>query len=39
MVDDNSPHQFHETAGNYEKATEIRKLLTNDEDKQKTLGN
>ncbi len=39
MVDDNPPHQFHETAGNYEKTTDIRKFLSYNEDKQKTIGN
>jgi len=38
MVNDNSPYQFHETAGNYQKTTDIRKFLTYNEDKQKTIG-
>jgi len=39
MVEDNPPYQFHETAGNYDKITEIRKFLNHNEDKQKLIGN
>lgn len=38
MVADNSPYQFHETAGDFEKISGIRRFLNYDEDKQKVLG-
>ena len=38
MVDDNYPFEFHETAGNYEKKSDINKFLNYDIEKQKQIG-
>lgn len=38
MVNDNLPYEFHETAGNYEKKTDIRKFLCYENEKQKQIG-
>lgn len=38
MVEDNFPYEFHETAGNYEKKSDIQKFLNYDIEKQKLIG-
>lgn len=38
MVADNPPHAFHETAGNYEKASDIKRYLSYPTDKQNIIG-
>lgn len=38
MIDDNHPFEFHETAGNYEKKSDIQKFLNSDIEKQKQIG-
>lgn len=38
MVPDNPPHPFHETAGNYGKASDVKRYLGYSPDKQKIIG-
>lgn len=38
MVLDNLPHPFHETAGNYDKSSDIKRYLEHQPDKQQVIG-
>ena len=38
MIPDNPPHPFHETAGNYDKSTDIKRYLSYSPEKQNLIG-